>query len=402
MPRQSPADERVTQVHVGRQPMFDAGLTIRAHELLFRAHPTSTAARVSPDAADEATTTVILNTFTAFDLRTLVGDRLAFVNLTRPFIVGDLPVPFAPELAVLELLETVPADPQVLAGVRRLRAAGFAVALDDFTCDQPGRRELLAEVDHVKLDIDQIGADHLAGTVAGVRRFGARIVVERVETAEQLELCRSLEVELVQGYYLLRPETLTATTLHPSRVSCLDLLRRLSDPDLSFDELEQLVQRDAALTYRLLRATNAAATGSRRRLESVRDALVMLGTGRLRAWVMLLVAADVHGGPAQLSAAVTTARTCELLAVRHRVRPDVAFTAGLISRLDVVLGVGLPDLLDALHLSEQLRGAVTAGRGRLGELLTTVREYESGGSTAPGVPEAYLAALAWADATVVE
>lgn len=104
---------------------------MHGHELLFRADPGATTAgtRLAGAEGDRATTTVVLNTFTAFGLEQLVGDGLAFVNLTRPFIVGDLPVPFSSQVAVLELLESVVIDDEVAAGVRGLVAAGFAVAL---------------------------------------------------------------------------------------------------------------------------------------------------------------------------------------------------------------------------------------------------------------------------------
>jgi len=402
-----PLAPSVARVHVGRQPLFDDARVVRAYELLFRSQAASTAAGGDP--GDAATTTVILNTFTAFGLEALVGDGRAFVNLTRPFIVGELPVPFAPTNAVLELLETVPVDDDVVAGVRRLRSAGFAVALDDFLWSQQDRLRLLGEVDVVKVDISQVPHGELADTVERLRAHDVELVAERVEDAEDLERCRALGFELFQGYHLLRPETLSATALNPDRLAGLELLRRLAEPDLSMLDIERLVQRDAALTYRVLAATNAAATGSRRRLESVRDALVMLGTQRLQAWVMLLVASDAGAGrEAQLTAAVTRARTCELLAPARGVRPDVAFTAGLVSRLDIVLGVGTGELLELLHLSDELHRALVEGAGPLGELLTAVRHCEGDGSpVGPGlvgedVAAACVAAMAWATAAVPE
>ncbi|NTW39010.1 MAG: HDOD domain-containing protein, partial [Cellulomonadaceae bacterium] len=372
----------VTQVHVGRQPIFDAALKVHAHELLFRAQAASTGSGLDP--GDAATTSVIVNTFTAFGLRSLVGDALAFVNLTRPFLVGELPIPLSPADAVLEVLETIPVDDEVYDGVRRLKAAGFAVALDDFLWEQTDRFVLLPVVDYVKIDISQVPPDELGDTVARLRAYDVRLVAERIEDASDWARCRDLGFDLFQGYHLLKPETVSTTALNPVRAASLELLRRLSDPSLTMSELEHLVQRDAALTFRLLQATNSAASGARRRLESVRDALVMLGTDRLRSWVMLLVASDAGGGGgAQLTAAVTRARACETLARTHGLRPEVAFTAGLISRLDIVLGVDLDDLLQTLRLSHDLHEAIVEGAGPLGELLEQVRAYEGAAGASP-------------------
>ncbi|MCL3859782.1 HDOD domain-containing protein [Actinotalea sp. K2] len=391
-------------VHVARQPIYDRSLTVRGHELLFRAHSTSTGA--GPDAGDLATTTVVLNTFTAFGLDQLVGGGLAFVNLTRPFVVGELPIPFDPHAVVLELVEGVVVDEAVREGVQRLRAEGFDLALDDFLWDQTDRVALMPDITYVKVDISQLSASALATTVLQLRAHDVLLVAERVETAADLEMCRTLGFDLFQGYHLLRPETLSAVTLTPDRLACLGLLHRLSDPSLTLEDIEDLVHRDAGLTYRVLHAANTAATGLRRKLGSVHDALVMLGTERLRAWVMLLASADAGGGDQeQLAAAVVRARTCELLADRLDLHPGAAFTAGLLSRLDIVLGVPLHAILENLSLSDELHAALIDSTGPLGELLAAVIAYERGvppeaEPLSTELAEAYLVAIAWATATL--
>lgn len=434
-------------VHVARQGLYDTSLALVAHELLFRPDAAST---TSGDVlGDRATTHVIVSTFTVFGLHELVGDHVAFVNLTRPFILGELPLPFEPGSTVLELLEDVPTDEAVLAGVRRLRAAGHRVALDDFLWSQTDRHALLPYVDVVKIDISELDDEGLARTVAAlrasaeehaadattadgvasdddlppdddvlpadalVRRLLPRparrqlLVAERVETPEQLDRCRALGFDLLQGWALLRPEVISKKALEPHRVTCLELLRRLSDPDIAFDQLESIVVRDAALTYRVLLAANAAAWGLRRRLGSVRHAMVMLGTERLRGWIVLLVAAaDGAARVEPLTAALTRARMCELLAPCVGVPPEVAFTLGLLSALDVVLGVTPEELLRAVALSDELAAALAGDPTPLGRLLADVRAYEdwadlgpdSGVVEVPDLGDAYLGALAWAHA----
>nr|WP_297429113.1 HDOD domain-containing protein [uncultured Actinotalea sp.] len=440
------ADSTGGAVHVARQGLYDAGLALVAHELLFRPDAAST---TSGDVlGDRATTHVIVSTFTVFGLHELVGDHIAFVNLTRPFILGELPLPFEPGSTVLELLEDVPTDEAVLAGVRRLRAAGHRIALDDFLWSQTDRHALLPHVDVVKIDISQLDDEELAATVAALRASAAEhasaattadglatgddlpsdddvlpedalvrrllprpagrqlLVAERVETLEQLDRCRALGFDLFQGWALLRPEVISKKALEPHRVTCLELLRRLSDPDIAFDQLESIVVRDAALTYRILLAANAAAWGLRRRLGSVRHAMVMLGTERLRGWIVLLVAAADAARVEPLTAALTRARMCELLAPCVGVPPEVAFTLGLLSALDVVLGVTSEELLRAVALSDELAAALAGEPTPLGRLLADVQAYEdwadldpdSGVVEVPDLGDAYLGALAWAHA----
>ena len=128
-PRRCPAAHSVgaasdDAVHLGRQPVFDADLTVVGYELLFRRAGSTTAQVADPE---QATADVVVKTFADFGLEAVVGDKLAFVNLPRGFLTGAKPLPFAPEQVVLEILEDVVADAEVLDGIRRLKDAGLPV-----------------------------------------------------------------------------------------------------------------------------------------------------------------------------------------------------------------------------------------------------------------------------------
>jgi EAL and modified HD-GYP domain-containing signal transduction protein len=158
----------------------------------------------------------------------------------------------------------------------------------------------------------------------------------------------------------------------------MELLNRLSNPDVSFDELVEIVRIDLGLSYRLLRAVNSAASGLVRPISSVREALVMLGHRQLRAWVLLMVVADASDVvEEQLTAAMTRARMCELLAVHLRtVRPDVAFFGGLLSSLDFLLNMPMREVVERLPLEDTIGRALVSREGDLGRIIDTVAAYE--------------------------
>jgi hypothetical protein len=76
----------------------------------------------------------------------------AFINLTRPLILNGAGSLLPRELAVLEIREDVPIDPEVIDACQRLHAEGYSLALDDFT---PGSEAetLLPWVRYVKIDV---------------------------------------------------------------------------------------------------------------------------------------------------------------------------------------------------------------------------------------------------------
>ena len=122
----------------------------------------------------------------------------------------------APERVLLELTERdVIRDPDRLrAAIHALQDAGIRVAADDVGAGNAGLR-LLSQFrfDVVKIDLSLVqgGAGEvqtlsvLSTLVDLARRWGALTIAEGVETAEQLQMIRVLDIDAGQGYLLGRP-----------------------------------------------------------------------------------------------------------------------------------------------------------------------------------------------------
>jgi EAL and modified HD-GYP domain-containing signal transduction protein len=379
--------------HVARQPIVDARNRLVGYELLFRNGSTATAANAS---GDEATTSTILAAFGDFDPGELLAGRQGFVNLTRAFLTGRLPVPFSPEVAVLEVLETVEIDDEVVAGVTRLASEGFTIALDDFVWSRAAE-PLLELADVVKVDVLEQDWAAVLETVERCRSWQVRLLAERVEDEEVLRRCHEAGFELFQGYHLGRPQTMTTATLTPSHARALELLTQLSRPETTAADVEAVLKADPALAYRLLKIANASTNGLRRPVATVRDAVVVIGLAKLRSWLVLLVLSGL-GNPAVLTHALLRARSCELLAHTSAAgAEDTAFALGLLDGVAEVLGMSGDELTTVLPpLAPELAAGLRGEQTTLGDVLRAVRRYESGEEVEqPGVVDAYLSALAW-------
>jgi EAL and modified HD-GYP domain-containing signal transduction protein len=384
---------------VGRQPIFDTKLAVRGYELLFR-DPGITA-----PGGDAMTADVLVRAGLDVGLQSLVGNKLAFVNATRPFLVGDQEIPFPPEQTVVEILESVAHDEEAVLGCRRLSSQGYTLALDDYDWVEDSD-PLLELVSIVKLDVLALSPEKLEEQVHRCMRLGVELVAEKVETHEQLSRCRQLGFELFQGYLLSRPEVVEGSSLSPSRLTCLRVINELCDPYADAYDVQRIVETDAALSYRFLRlAGEGAARGMYRRISSVREGVVLLGQHRLRAWVMLMLLSGAGtGATEQLQITMTRARMCELLANRLAPRlSDSAFTVGLVSALDLLLGVPLGVVVENLTLADELVDALIEQAGLLGRILADVLAWELGGEnlrlrsglSLGSLERSYLEALAW-------
>ena len=386
-------------VHVGRQPVFDRAGHVIGHELLFRDGQVGHARFAS---GSKATAQVVLGAFLDVGLDRLVGDGVAFLNLPRPFVTGALPLPPDGGRLVLEVLEDVGHDDELKRGVQRLRDEGHRLALDDFVWTSDSAA-LIPLVDIVKLDVLDHG-DALPDLVRRLQDTGVEIVAEKVQTEEQLALCRELGVDYYQGYLLQRPSVLRARTLSARQMSCLGLVRALQSPGVTVDELVDLVRRDAGLSFRLLQAVNSAGNGLSRRISGLREALVLLGLRELRRWSLLMLVADLpEEAGVGVEAAFLRAAMCERLARDGGgADPAEAFVVGLLSSLPMLLGRPVEEVLALLPLAAETSAAVRHQEGPLGELLSCVLSYEDGVLVVPatsGLPaaaprEAFVSAVA--------
>jgi c-di-GMP phosphodiesterase len=399
--------------NVAIQPIMRADLTVHGYELLFRGTGHS-----APSTRDGAVMTshVILAALVDNGLDRLVGDAAAYVNVPRSMLTDRLLLvgrgAYPPGKIHLEIPETAVLDDDLIKALVDHSDAGFPLALDDYV-GLPHQQELLPYVQIVKVDLPGLSAAQLADVLEPLKAGGHRLVAEKVEAVEQLEICKALGFDLFQGYLLSRPVVHNQGVLAPSHAMCLRLLSTLADAGAETHDIRRLVESDPALSLRLLRAASlGAASGVRRAMKSVTEAIVLLGVRRLTALVILTLLADDGGAPSeQLLIAMTRARMCELLAQADHMAGQLdsqkAHTIGLLSAMDMLLGMSLVDVLASTDLDDDVCGALLQRTGPHGVLLDAAVEYETGGRadlsclgySADQVGTAYLAGLAHARST---
>jgi c-di-GMP phosphodiesterase len=385
----------VSDVFVARQPIFDPRLEVAAYELLFRGSNSIDRALIEDN--DEATSTVVINAFTELGLDSVVGDRRAWVNVSRDFVVQSMAFALPRDRVVLELLEDQAIDGELIAELDLLRADGYRVALDDFAWSEE-RKPLLDHVDIVKVEV--LGRDH-ADVVADVERlrpYNLTLLAEKLETREDYERCAALGFELFQGYFFCKPETLSAKGVAPNRLAMLQLVAALQDPDIQFSQLETLIARDVALSYRLLRYINSAFFGLRREVDSIGRALTLLGLENVKRWSTLTIFAGIDEKPREvIVTGLTRARFCELAGERFgEGQPDRLFTLGLFSVIDALMDAPMADVLAKIPFPAEMTDALVKRTGTKGELLEAALASERGDFPDPFLAKIQMEAMEWA------
>jgi c-di-GMP phosphodiesterase len=398
----TPAGEN--DVFVARQPIYDSAMAVMAFELLYRPSPTGKKARILDPR--QATLDVISSAALEIGLDRLSGGQPVHINFPMELLVDVPDLPLPPSLVVIEVLEDVRAEPAVIEGIRRLRARGHRIALDDYS-PQVSDPRLLEFADLVKLEITHPPAGELQKRVEELKSRGLQLIAENVERPEDFESCVALGFTGFQGYFLQHPQTFRAKRVPSSKLSTLRLVASLSNEQYSIDEVELLISQNVSMSYHVLRCINSAYYNLSRKVDSIRQAIVILGIDQLRQLCSLLCLQGFDDRPPSLFVnAMTRARMCEQLG-RLGGAKDTGpyFITGLFSLLNAMVGMPTQKLVEELPLAPAISRALISGEGDLGKALRCTRAYERaawdhvvyGNLPASLIRAAYVDALFWAE-----
>lgn len=373
------SDTRAREFFLARQPILNREQDLVAYELLFR-HAATGPANVVDDLA--ATAAVIEHTM-ALGLDNVLGTMQGYVNVDEAVLMSDI-VQFLPaDKVVLEILETVISSPALVERVRVLKEAGYSFALDDVVTQSEHMADFFPYVKLIKIDVAGMAAAHLATLSKTFLAAGKVLLAEKVETIEEFTSCMRLGFTYFQGYYFARPIILSGKKLAAPQMVLVNLLGLLAR-DASSEHIERVIKQEASIGLMLLRLVNTPGAGSTRRIDSLGQALLILGRQQLQRWLQILLYAQPgqeRRAPTPLLALATTrGKLMELIVQKLRAgergMADTAFSVGIMSLMDALFGQEMTTLLTQITVSDDVREALLTRAGVLGELLTLVESLE--------------------------
>jgi EAL and modified HD-GYP domain-containing signal transduction protein len=299
-----------------------------------------------------------------------------------------------PDLDRERIVLQIPPDATIERALA-LTGAGFPLALDEFE----GEPELLEHCAIVKVAVAGRADDDLRALIAAPAERGLLLVATGVADADEFTRCQVLGFSHFQGEFFSRPRGEKGG----GAAASLQSLRELTGSEPSFEDLERIVSADVGLSIALLRHVNSAFFALPRKIDTVREALTLLGVRAVRRWATVVALTSITEAPDQLIAlALLRGRMCELVGRRAADEErDRLFTVGLFSVADALLDAPMDEVLETLPFSEEIGAALLRWEGPLGDTLASVLRYEQGHLPAEGdateLAEAYLAALRWAD-----
>jgi c-di-GMP-related signal transduction protein len=361
--------------YLARQPILNRARELFAYELLFR-----DGLQNSCDGLDlELASTSVLDTSFLIGFEKITAGHRMFINCPRDFLLRDYISLFPPNSAVVEILETIKPDQEVIDACKRLKQAGYTIALDDFV-DSPDQAPLVALADIIKVDFRLTDRKEQHAIISRHAGKKIRMLAEKVETQEEYAAGMEMGYSLFQGYFFCRPEMLRHSDLPSSKLAYLELLRAATAPEFDIQELALKIKHEASLTFRLLRYLNSAAFGLRSEIRSVPHALSLLGERELRKWIAVVsVGVLADGKPDELMIVpLVRGRFCEMLAPLAGMpgHANDLFLMGLLSVMDAILDQPLESILADLPVRQEIKDALQSRTGLYWQLLELAIAHE--------------------------
>lgn len=362
---------------IGRQPIFDSDINLYAYALLFRQSGEDNFAQI--DNADQASAQLIINALGDIGLAELAGEHKVFINLTATLLIQEGEPFFNPRQVIIELLEQQ-VTPALIRTLKDLRHRGFKIALDDhqFT---PEMRALEDYADIIKIDIQKTDLGAIKPQLDALKARGIQLLAEKVETYEEVKYCDQLGFDYFQGYFFAKPQIIQGQALPPNKLSILQLLSKIYQPNIQFTELSRIITNDVVLSQKLLGFIRQNVP-SKYPITSIHNAVMRCGLEHLRNWIGLMALSNMSDKPNELFyLALTRAKFCELVSEFIQDPPkETYFTVGLFSTLDAIMDRPLDEILAQLGLDDDhiIQALLEQANSPLTLTLKAVKALERG------------------------
>lgn len=340
--------------YIGRQPIFDQNVKVQAYELLYRSGQT---AQANVQDGDVATKNLLSDAVTVFGLPNLTNAKPAFVNMTENLLLSEFIKLINPKEVVVEILEDVKVSPELIGKLQELKQLGYRLALDDYVGD-PQFDPILPLMDIIKVDfmLSDAGQQSEIG-----RRFKGKkvnLLAEKVETADEFEMAKKWGYSLFQGYFFAKPVVINQRASKLSAASYIRLFHEINKKNIDIPRCAEIIHADVNLTYQLFRKVRTMRYYRGNSIQSIKMALMIIGTDELHRWILLLLAREGNITRTDESVRQAYLRATFIEALMERSRWDkhssTGFLIGMFSLLDKIIGRDMENILEELPMEQSV------------------------------------------------
>ncbi len=361
-------------------PIFDSEMGVAAYRMNTQNGEKLFGAAKDYTAMTDMMNSIGLETISQVGIEPFTGGKPIFVECNEFNIMTDLPQKcnVDPELLVCVLPEKSKLDNAVLFKCLKLKDAGYKIALDNIR-NNHGTAAFYEIADYILLNAQFPTLNNLIiNSRLNDRR--QKIVLTGIPNQTAFEKLRTTPFALFEGNFYSEPITKGSSKISPIKINALRLLKIVSEEDFDLYEASDVISRDPAITISLLRFINSPAVNVSRRIDSIKNAVAILGQRETKKWVVVTISAQLgEDKPSEVTKlSLVRAKFAENLATAFSlgVLAPSLFMMGLFSLLDVILDKPMSEAIEEVSVNEKIRAALVDHKGDLYDVLQLIYAYE--------------------------
>ncbi len=334
---------------------------------------------------NEASAADTISDFLVANSAKIVNDGLMFVTFTPSLLLRNTPKMFGKDKVIIQIEDTVIIHPLAMPLIKKYCEAGYRFAINDFQFT-PKYFSMLDHASYIRVNmtgyVENMQKQRTVQNIIEMAKgFGRKCMATEVNSKEVYEAAMRLGFDYLEGGYIANTMITKVDKVEYMQGNFFQLVIAVSKDEPDFAAVEEIISRDAGLTYALLRLVNSAYFALRTRTASIRQALITLGIGQLRHWVyMLSFDKDKSEGSEEiLKISFLRAKLASELVKRASgcdISSNDAYMMGMFSTLDYMVNAPLAELLEEIPVADEIKAALLDGSGMAGSLQKLVIAYE--------------------------
>ena len=360
---------------IAREPILDKSKSVFAYELIFRDGKGGAYPEHSPEKAQ-----YIEAQFHPLGLDDISGEKSSFINFSSETLISRFPTTLDPASVVVELADNPFTETGLLEACQHIKQLGYRLAIDD-PMMLSARHDILPLIDIVKVDVSRTRFETIEKHIPRYLDANVKLVAEQVNTPDHFATCSDLGFDLFQGYFFAQPEARIVRQLPASKMNIVDLMGEVSGDSFDINRISHVIERDAALSYLLLKFINNPAINKRYKITSLKHALNYMGEVEIKKFIALLSLTNLGDEkPLEIiHMSLVRAKFFDLLSQQRglKANPPIGFLVGLFSLLEGLLDQSMSDIVKQLPLSDALNNALLGKNAEFVQYMTLVKAFES-------------------------
>lgn len=389
----------MTDFYLARQAIHDAGQRLLGYDLLF--HSKELNKPLLPrEIADPAQ--ILVSALLDMGLQDVVGKKLAFINLTKRYVLGELPIPLARKQIVLEIRQDILPGVELISAFKQLKLKhSYTLALDAFDYDS-SKAVLVPHVDYIKIDVHGLDEEQIRHQLELLGRFHRQRIAVGVNDCDTFNICKDLGFEYFQGLFFAKPHAKSSDGFNEAKRAALKLIKTLYDDGLSANKLNSALAREISLSSVVLNYINSKRFKLTTKVKTISEAANLFGLNSIANWITILALYRINDKCDELmNLSLIRARMCESLSKQQGLNSENGFLLGLLSVLDAIVDQPFIEFQAYLPFHGQI-----SSDPALAKVLKTVIAYESSEWDSPRLndfaggtlTDTYFEAIRWSSA----